>query len=181
MFNGTTKTFEMLKRPDTVKAICIKDDKILAITDQQPGRRTKFTLPGGRHDVESETELDCAKREVREETGMTFKTWKLLWAEQFHSKIEQVVYIYLATDIQEIGLPELDGGEQLKIYELSFAEAKNYSETGIEKNWPVEIFAKVNTLQQKPRRVYMIECNFHIKVLFSIGIIGKKPITSPEL
>jgi 8-oxo-dGTP pyrophosphatase MutT (NUDIX family) len=69
MFDGSTRTFEMLKRPDTIEALAIKDGKIVAIIDEQPGRAPQFTLPGGRHDVESETELDCAKRELHEETG----------------------------------------------------------------------------------------------------------------
>ena len=34
-FDGTEGTFEMLKRPDTVSVICVVDDKILVIDDEQ--------------------------------------------------------------------------------------------------------------------------------------------------
>ena len=39
MFDGTTETFEMLKRPDTVEVIAIKDDKLVVVHEQQPGTK----------------------------------------------------------------------------------------------------------------------------------------------
>jgi hypothetical protein len=36
MFDGSTKTFEMLKRPDTVQIILVRDNKILLVEDEQP-------------------------------------------------------------------------------------------------------------------------------------------------
>lgn len=148
-FDGTTATFEMLKRRDTVKVIGIKGDTIVAIIDEQPGRKAHLTLPGGRHDVESETELDCAKREMLEETGMSFKNWRLVDAVQPLHKIEHVVYTYLATDFESQVQAKPDvGGERIDVKELSFAQAKSVGEDGPTRYWPTELFARVNTLQE---------------------------------
>ena len=50
MFGGSTKTFEMLWRPDTVQIIGVKDDKIVLVKDEQPGRSVRTHFPGGRTD-----------------------------------------------------------------------------------------------------------------------------------
>lgn len=46
----------MLKRPDTVKTIAVKDDQIAVLEQEQPGRTPFVSLPGGRHDIENENE-----------------------------------------------------------------------------------------------------------------------------
>src|ERR1700691_3967497 len=86
MFDGSFETFEMLKRPDTVKALAIKDDSLVVLEQEQPGSKLFFDLPGGRHDVASETELEAVKREMLEETGLTFGSWKLIEVTQPFSK-----------------------------------------------------------------------------------------------
>ncbi|HEX7259978.1 MAG TPA: NUDIX hydrolase, partial [Candidatus Saccharimonadia bacterium] len=72
LFDGSTGTFEMLKRPDTVKVLAVKDGKIVVLEEEQPYHGTFFDVPGGRHDDASETELQAMQRELREETGMSF-------------------------------------------------------------------------------------------------------------
>ncbi len=146
-FDGSQATFEMLKRPDTVKVIAIKDDKIVALFEEQPDRPATLTLPGGRHDIESETELDCAKRELHEETGMVFKTWKLISATQTHHKIEQIVYIFLATDFERQDKSHVDPGEKIELRELTFAEAKKHADQPAG-YWPRDILRGVNSLNE---------------------------------
>lgn len=36
MFDGRTETFEMLRRPDTVKVLLVRSNQILLINDAQP-------------------------------------------------------------------------------------------------------------------------------------------------
>lgn len=149
MFDGSIATFEMLKRPDTMKVIAIKDGKIVAIVDEQPSYQPKLTLPGGRHDVDSETELDCAKRETKEETGMAFKNWKLIDVVQNHAKIEQFVYTFIATDFLEETAPHVDtGGEKIQIRYMDFAEAKRIAEEGGDKYWPNDMLRRVHSLEE---------------------------------
>jgi 8-oxo-dGTP pyrophosphatase MutT (NUDIX family) len=148
-FDGTKATFEMLKRPDTVKVLAIKDGRIVAVIDEQPGRSPHLTLPGGRHDIESETELDCAKRELLEETGLSFKTWRVIDAVQPLHKIEHVIYTFLATDFDQQVAPTPDaGGERIELKELSFAEAQHIGQDQPSHYWPTEIFKRVSSLQE---------------------------------
>ncbi len=122
MFDGTTETFEMLKRADTVEIIAIKDDKIIITRQKQPRKDWYYAFPGGRTDMRDENELMAAKRELREETGMEFRNWKLIKAVQPFAKVDWLVYTFLATDFIQQGKQELDAGEVIEIKEVSFAE-----------------------------------------------------------
>jgi len=120
MFDGSTATFEMLRRPDTVLILAIKDGKIVAQKEEQPYYGERLDIPGGRHDVESEDELACAKREMKEETGMEFASWKLVDAYQQAHKIEAFVYIFVATDFVRQGPPQRDAGEKISVELMDF-------------------------------------------------------------
>ena len=123
LFNGKTATFEMLKRPDTVQAICIVDNKILVLNDEQPHRSAKLTFPGGRVDADEDTGT-AAKREVREETGYEFTNWRLVDAKQPYTKIEWFIQTYLAWDVKSKNSPHLDNGEIITATQLPLHELK---------------------------------------------------------
>jgi len=122
MFDGSEETFEMLKRPDTANVICVKDGKIIVLKQSQPNSPGEFLgFPGGRSD-EGESPLTAAKREVLEEIGMTFKTWKLLDVVQPLQKIEWFIYTYLATDFETETDTHHDSGEKIEMQSMSFEE-----------------------------------------------------------
>lgn len=146
-FDGTFATYEMIKRPDTVNTIAIKGDKIVIIRDEQPARPAQLTLPGGRHDVESETELDCAKREMHEETGMRFKNWKLISVKQEHAKIDYMYYLFLATDFEGQDAPHVDeGGEKIEVMEVTLEELKKSADRQHNGYLPYELLAGIDSL-----------------------------------
>ena len=62
LFDGSTATFEMVSRPDTVKVIAVKNDKIVIVKQRQPTLDWYYDFPSGRHDDTQETELEAAKR-----------------------------------------------------------------------------------------------------------------------
>ncbi|HSE61699.1 MAG TPA: NUDIX domain-containing protein [Candidatus Saccharimonadales bacterium] len=123
LFDGTTATFEMLKRQDSVKVIAVRDSRIVFVEDEQPGSPAHIALPGGRHDIETEGELACAKRELLEETGMSFATWKLVGVRQLNDEMDWLTYLFLATDFIGQVNQHNDGGERTTIHELSYDEA----------------------------------------------------------
>ena len=125
MFDGTTETFEMLKRPDTVEVIAIKDNKLVVVHEQQPGSREFYDIPAGRHDVEGETELEAAQRELLEETGLIFKNWKLVAVSHPVHKVDWLVYTFVATDFDQQTDPHLDNGEKIQIKYMSLEEFKD--------------------------------------------------------
>jgi ADP-ribose pyrophosphatase len=124
LFDGSETTFEMLRRPDTVSVICIIDDKVLIINDEQPHRGSRLSFPGGRVDDGDEAILHAAKREVHEETGHSFKQWRLVKVWQPQTKIEWFIHLFIAWDVAEVVAPHLDAGEKIAIEFLSFEKAK---------------------------------------------------------
>jgi 8-oxo-dGTP pyrophosphatase MutT (NUDIX family) len=140
MFDGTTATFEMLSRPDTIQVLAIKDHQLVVIHEEQPGLgRPFYGLAGGRHDVPTETELEAAKREVLEETGMTFKTWKLAQITQPHTKIEWFVYLFVASDFQSQTTQHLDAGEKITVELVDLARARELAASDETRFLPREV------------------------------------------
>jgi len=119
LYDGSTATFEKLKRPDTALIIPVLKDKVLLIGEDQPGKHYDYTLIGGRRD-KSETPLQCAKREFLEETGMMARCWEKLYSYQPLNKIEWTIYYFIARDITKIQAPQLDPGEKIKLKPVSF-------------------------------------------------------------
>lgn len=125
LFDGSFTTFEMLKRPDTIKVIAIHNDKIAILKQGQPNQNDFYDIPGGIHDHEDEDELEAVKRELLEETGLSFSDWKLINVVQPHRKIEQFVYTFLATNLNSKTKQKLDSGEKITVKFMSFEDAKN--------------------------------------------------------
>ncbi len=146
MFDGTYATFEMLKRPDTIKVLAVKDDKVVILNQEQPGHDWFIDLPGGRHDKEQEDELEAAQRETLEETGMTFKEWRLIKVEQPHSKIDWLVYLYLATDFITQTTQNLDNGEKIEVRLVSFDELKILVQKPESRHLPKDLIESCSSL-----------------------------------
>lgn len=124
LFDGSTHTFEMLKRCDTVSVICVVDGKVLVIDDEQPHLGVRRSFPGGRVDNTDESIEAAAKREILEETGYTFANWRLITVRQPYRKIEWFVHVWLATDVTDAVAPKLDPGEKITVEPISFEELK---------------------------------------------------------
>jgi ADP-ribose pyrophosphatase len=148
MFDDSFETFEMLKRPDTVKVIAVKGDKIIILEQEQPDSEGEFyDVPGGRHDKQEEDELEAAKRETLEETGMTFRDWKLVRVEQPLAKIEQFIYTFIATGFEKQVEQKLDSGEKIKVIEMTLQEAKDLVGHPRARFLPKEILDKASGIE----------------------------------
>lgn len=124
MFDGSSYTFEMLKRPDTVIVISLVGDDILVLKEQQPHSGLSLSFPGGRVDKTDEDVVSAARREILEETGYEFSNWRLVKVVQPHKKIEWFIYYYLAWDADKQTEPKLDAGEKIVVQKLAFEEVK---------------------------------------------------------
>lgn len=160
LFDGSTETFEMLSRADTVKIIVLVNEKELKslqnikneqmfmndsdqeadnlscdrrkiiITHQtQPRKDWFYDYPGGRVDAEDESELEAAKRELREETGLVFKNWKLVEVNQPFSKIDWLVYTFVASELAAQTQQELDAGEKIEVLAVSLLELQELAKS----------------------------------------------------
>lgn len=149
MFDGSTQTFEMLKRPDTVTIIPVIEGKIMIIEDKQPHSGTRLSFPGGRVDVEGEDVQEAAKREVKEETGWEFDHWRLVRVSQPHSKLEWFIYSYIAWGGKKTSSPHLDVGEKITLKELVFNEAKDKVLAGIDYlGESADLFKRANNAEE---------------------------------
>lgn len=155
MYDGSTKTFEKIKRADTATVIPITTDgKIITSKQSQPGKKPFPSTIGGRVD-KGENPLDAAKRELLEETGNIAKEWILLDATQPHSKIEWVVYCFIAKGCTKITKQNLDSGERIKLNYLNFEDFIN---TVLQKDFgDVELKIKFLEAKLDPKKMQVLK------------------------
>lgn len=147
LFDGSMATFERIKRADTVLAICIVDDKILIIEDEQPNRGKTVKFPGGRVDPGDGSIVAAAKREIREETGYEFAQWKLANVVQPENKIEWFVSIYIANNVTQQQLTRGDAGEKIQSALYSFSEVERMVNEGKGMlGYSRELFSTIETI-----------------------------------
>lgn len=122
MFDGSKMIFEKLKRKDTVCVVPIlPGKKLLLLEDEQPGRGTVITFPGGRIDGEESPDA-AAKRELLEETGLApgeLVFWK---ANQPVSKVDWALFFFIAHGCAKAAEPHLDAGERITTREVTLDE-----------------------------------------------------------
>lgn len=131
-FDGTKKTFEKIKRADTVVVFpVLNNGKIILTKQEQPGKNSFIGTTGGRVD-EGEDILSAAKRELLEESGYEAEEFILWDAQHPTSKIDWVVYTFIAKGLKKVSEPNLDSGEKI---ELFFVTIDELIEEGIKENF----------------------------------------------
>lgn len=125
MFDGSFETFEMLKRPDSVRVLAIHGDKIVTIHEEQPsGIVRPVGIPQGRVDPSDASPHAAIQRELKEETGLEFANWQLLQVYQPEPKIEWFSYAYVAQNKVNQVEPIQDGGEKITLGLSDFEEVR---------------------------------------------------------
>lgn len=120
MFDGNYKTFEMIRRPDTVNIILVNEnDEIILAQEQQPGKRLTIGCFGGRVEP-NEDPMTAIKRELLEETGMTADRIELWYQFEPSEKIDWTIYTYIGKDLKKIEEPNLESGERIKPFITTF-------------------------------------------------------------
>lgn len=121
MYDGSTETFEMIKRPNTIEVIATQNDKILLSRQSQPNKHNYLSLFGGRAE-EGEPALATAKRELLEESGLESRDWELFKTYEPVHKMEWQVFTYIARNCKKIAEPHLDPGEKIEVIACTFDE-----------------------------------------------------------
>ena len=94
-----------------------------------PLKKSILEIPAGKLEY-GEDSLECAKRELQEETGYTAKKWHLLGT--IHPVISystEFIDIYLAQDLLK-GQAKLDDEEFLDIFTANFAQMQLWIRNG---------------------------------------------------
>jgi ADP-ribose pyrophosphatase len=142
MFDGTKTTFEKIKRPDTVVVFPVLDDGRILLTEQeQPGKEPFIGATGGRVD-EGEDIIVAAKRELLEESGYEAKEF-ILWDSQHPtSKIDWVVYTFVAKGLKKVSEMNLDAGEKIKLMPVTLDKLIDIATNGHERFYEKEVQIK---------------------------------------
>jgi ADP-ribose pyrophosphatase len=123
LFDGSTSTFEALKRRDSVTIVATHEGKIVINKEEQPGRPPFITCPGGV--IEStDTPLESASRELLEETALCSEDWKEWFTADpwGTNKVEWNNYFFIAKNCQKAEHPSLDAGEKIEVTYVTFEE-----------------------------------------------------------
>ncbi len=119
MYDDSTATFEMLKRPGTIQIIPTAGEDIYLSYEEQPTKPRTYTLFGGRQEPDEEP-LVTAKRELLEESGLESDDWELLKTYEYEGKIEWPMYLYIARNCKKVTQQHLDPGEKIEVKKVSF-------------------------------------------------------------
>ncbi|NTW46336.1 MAG: NUDIX hydrolase [Candidatus Moranbacteria bacterium] len=120
LYDGSTTTFEKLKRPDTVVVFPVLDDGSILLTRQEkPGKEPFLGGAGGRVERDEDV-LAAARRELLEETGYEASEFVLVDARQPTSKIDWAVFTFVAKGLRKVSTSNPDAGERIELEPVPF-------------------------------------------------------------
>ena len=129
--DGSTSTREYITHPGAVAVLALLDNGKLVMERQYryPLQREFIELPAGKID-DNEHILECARRELLEETGYVAKEWThLTTAWPCIGYADERMEYFLARGLTHEG-SRLDDGEFLEVFELSLEEALEWVRAG---------------------------------------------------
>jgi len=129
--DGATAEREYIEHPGAVMIIPVLDTGELVMERQYryPLRRDMLELPAGKIDA-GEQPLECAKRELLEETGYVASDWR--YVATIHPVIgysNERIEMFLARGLTHQGA-SLDDGEHLEVFRLQLATAIDWVREG---------------------------------------------------
>ncbi|AJE53496.1 MULTISPECIES: NUDIX domain-containing protein [Paenibacillus] len=121
--DGSTGKREIVKHPGAVAVLALHEGKMLVVDQyRQAMGRCEVEIPAGKLE-RGEDPLEAAGRELREETGYTAKSLKLLHS--FYTSpgfADEIIHLYVAEDLER-GEMEPDEDEFLELFEVTLEEA----------------------------------------------------------
>jgi len=128
--NGKTFTKDIIKRnPNVVILPVTENDEIYFVSQYRDAHeKTLLELPAGNMESVG-SPLDNAKRELKEETGLTAKTWKQIGTFYTSANINGNVYVFVASDLTQ-GKTDLEDDEDIRVLKIPLTEAIKKIESG---------------------------------------------------
>ena len=129
--NGVTIDLDIIRHPGASAIVPLTENKTLLMIKQYRHAVGDFIweIPAGTLDA-NETPLECAKRELVEETGFSANTWqKLGETTPLPGYSDERIHIFLATNLTPAS-QDLDMDEILHVHEIRFDEAVKMVQRG---------------------------------------------------
>ncbi len=123
--DGEEADREIVAHPGAVGIVAHGDGVVWLVRQPREavGDPELLEVPAGKLDVEGESHLDCAKRELTEEVGLEAAEWSE-WKRFFTSPgfAEEEVTIFEATGLREVDGHEPDPEERIEVIRWPLAE-----------------------------------------------------------
>lgn len=148
LYDGSTTTFEMIKRVNSSLVIPTKDNKVIISEQVQPRLKPYYSLIGGRVE-KNETPLEAAKRELAEEAQLKSTNWKKFKVYQPLSKLDWKVYVYVAKNCISTPVTNPDKGEKIKILKVDFEKFVSIVQS--EKFWGGEVALDIFRMEKQQK------------------------------
>lgn len=122
--DGSEHEREIAVHPGAVAILPHDSERLYMVRQarESVGEDELLELPAGKLDVEGESPLDCARRELREEVGLAAAEWrdlKSIYTSPGFSSEE--VHIFAATGLGQVGTDPTEG-ERIEVVEYPIAE-----------------------------------------------------------
>lgn len=130
--NGHTATREWIKHPGASAVIPLLPDNQIILVRQfrYPVGKVTLEVPAGKLDVVGEDPVECARRELSEETGYTAgKLWKLTTIATTVGFSDEYIHLYAASDLTP-GKIHPDSDEFINAVKMPLTAALQMVETG---------------------------------------------------
>ena len=130
--NGKTATREIIRHPGAVAIICVNEENKIVLVRQfrKPLDKTLLEIPAGKLEY-GEDHLECAKRELLEDTGYIAKSWKKLGQTVTAPGFtDETIHLFLATDVTS-GTAQPDEDEFLQVENYTIDEIKEMIFAGV--------------------------------------------------
>jgi ADP-ribose pyrophosphatase len=128
--NGKTFTKDFIERNPVVMIIPYTKDNEVYIESQfrDALNRMSFELVAGNIEG-SDDPLESAKRELKEEAGLSAKTWKKLYEWDLSASMNAKIHLFAATDLEE-SEQHLDADEEITVLKMPLVDALKKVEDG---------------------------------------------------
>jgi 8-oxo-dGTP pyrophosphatase MutT (NUDIX family) len=118
--DGSERDREIVSHPGAVAIVAHDEERLWMVRQPREavGEDALLELPAGKLDVEGESPLECAQRELEEEVGKRATDWRE--AKRFYTSpgfAEEEVTLFFATGLEE-GEANLGEGEDIEIVEV---------------------------------------------------------------
>jgi len=121
---GEEREREVVAHPGAVAIVAYDRERLFLVRQprEAAGEEALLELPAGKLDVEGESPLDCARRELEEEVGLRASEWRE-WKRFYTSPgfTDEQVHVFEATGLERVERRP-DEGEEIEVVEAPLGD-----------------------------------------------------------